>query len=138
MNRLELQTLSRQRRKEAYALLQRKLYPGAYYLVGYSVECALKACIAKQVAKHDFPNKKLANKAYTHALQELISLAGLDLKLKTDMKTNPKLETNWLIVKDWVETSRYEAKITRVQAYDMYSACVARKNGVLTWVAQRW
>ena len=138
MNRTELQNLSRQRRKEANALLKRELYPGAYYLIGYAVECALKACIAKQTARHDFPDKTLATKVYTHNIDQLVGLAGLDLGLKTEMKENRKLQTNWLIVKDWSEASRYESRITRVQAEDMYTACVARKHGFLSWVTRRW
>jgi hypothetical protein len=77
MNRQELQELSKIRRKEATALLKAKHYAGAYYLLGYSVECALKACIAKQTNKHDFPNKDFANKVYVHNLEVLIKLAGL-------------------------------------------------------------
>ena len=56
-NREALQLISRQRKREAAALLRAKLFPGAYYLAGYAVECALKACVAKQTNKHDFPNK---------------------------------------------------------------------------------
>ncbi len=34
-------------------------YPdGAYYPAGYSVECGLKACIAKGVQRYDFPDKR--------------------------------------------------------------------------------
>jgi len=138
MNRRELQDLSRQRRKEAHALLQRHLYPGAYYLIGYSVECALKACIAKQTERYEFPNKDLANRAYTHNVQQLVNLSGLDPKLQGEMKANSKLETNWLIVKDWTEASRYETGITKARATDMYSACVARKHGFLSWIARQW
>jgi HEPN domain-containing protein len=32
-------------------LLEAGLYAGAYYLAGYAVECALKACIAKKTAR---------------------------------------------------------------------------------------
>ena len=47
MDRRELQSLSRVRAKEAKALLDAGLHEGAFYLAGYAVECALKACIAK-------------------------------------------------------------------------------------------
>lgn len=69
------------------------------------MECALKACIAKQTAKHDFPNKTIAQKAHTHNIQQLVGLGGLDPKLQRDLKANRTLETNWLIVKDWSEAS---------------------------------
>lgn len=47
VDRQDLQELSRVRLKEATALLKLGLFDGAYYLAGYAVECALKACIAK-------------------------------------------------------------------------------------------
>ncbi len=138
MNRQELQAISRIRKKEAAALLKSKHYAGSYYLLGYSVECALKACIAKQTKKYDFPDKYVAQKAYAHNLEQLLSVAGLDYKLKQDMKTNKTLEVNWSIVKDWQSTSRYTSTITGAEAKDLYSACTSRTNGVLAWVKAQW
>jgi HEPN domain-containing protein len=43
VDRNELQALSRLRLKEAAALLELGWFDGAFYLAGYSVECALKA-----------------------------------------------------------------------------------------------
>ena len=57
MNRLDLQQLSDLRIGEAKALLAQGFPEGAYYLAGYSVECALKACIARRTREHDFPDK---------------------------------------------------------------------------------
>ncbi len=48
MNRSDFQRLTRLRLDEAKVLLANERYQGAYYLIGYAVECALKACIAKQ------------------------------------------------------------------------------------------
>jgi hypothetical protein len=68
MNRTDLQKLSRMRVKEAKALLDAGQSCGAYYLTGYAVECALKACIAKQVRRNDFPDKRTVTESYTHDL----------------------------------------------------------------------
>jgi len=138
MNRQELQELSKIRRKEAATLLKAKHYSGAYYLLGYSVECALKACIAKQTNKYDFPNKDLANKAYAHNLEQLVKLAGLENELATDFKKNKTLEVNWAIIKDWKESSRYICAITPADAKDLYSACTSRINGILSWIKTKW
>ena len=43
--------------KRQKALLDGGYPAGAYYLMGYAVECALKACIAKQTKRYDFPPK---------------------------------------------------------------------------------
>ena len=138
MNRQELQDISRVRRKEATTLLKAKHYAGAYYLLGYSVECALKACIAKQTNKYDFPNKDVVLKAYVHNLEQLLKVAGLDYQLKQDMKSNQNLEVNWSIVKDQKATSRYISSVSSTEAKDLYSACTSRTNGVLAWVKAQW
>ena len=138
MNRATFQRISELRRREAAVLLRARQYPGAYYLVGYSVECALKACIAKQVRKYDFPDRKLANEAFTHDLEKLMKLSGLATVLDREMRTNKSLELNWAVAKDWSESSRYEMGISAAQARDLYSACTAGKDGVLNWVRKRW
>jgi hypothetical protein len=71
VNRKELQSLSRVRLAEAGALLKAGFPDGAYYLAGYSVECALKACIAKQTRLHDSPDKKIVDSSHTHNLRNL-------------------------------------------------------------------
>lgn len=113
-------------------------WEGAYYLAGYSVECALKACIAKQVKQHDFPDLNTVNRSYTHDLEKLIGLAGLKERLKNDFNEIDGLEVNWSIVKDWSEAARYSPTVAETLARDMYNACSERTNGVLTWLRQSW
>lgn len=138
MNRSDLQKISRLRLKEAAVLLKAGHYPGAYYLAGYSVECALKACIAKRTKRHDFPDKKLVNDAWVHNLEQLIRHAELWKDLEKDRETNKTLGVNWAVVRDWNVAARYHAHISHVQARDFYSACTARKNGILSWIKKRW
>jgi hypothetical protein len=138
MNRGIFQQISEIRRRDAATLLKARQSSGAYYLTGYAVECALKACVAKQIRRYDFPDRKLANEVFTHDLEKLMSLAGLAPELKKEMETNKPLELNWAVVKDWSESSRYEIGITEAQARDLYSACTARRDGVLNWIRRRW
>ena len=72
MNREAFQQLTRLRLKDARALIKTGHYSGAYYLAGYSVECALKASIARKTARYDFPNKKLAEDSHCHDLDRLL------------------------------------------------------------------
>jgi hypothetical protein len=101
------------------------------------VECALKACVAKQVKRYDFPDKKLANEAFTHNLEQLVRVAGLASEFENDRKARAALDLNWAVVKDWSESTRYEIGITEAQARDLYSACTGR-NGILPWIRKRW
>lgn len=137
MNRRHFQRISRLRVQEARVLLDGQQYAGAYYLIGYAIECALKACVAKQVKQYDFPEKRIANEAFTHDIEKLIRVAGLAVELEKERAANPALDINWAIVKDWSETVRYELGITEAQAKDLYSACIGR-NGILPWVRKRW
>jgi len=137
MNRYYLRELTHIRLKDARMLLRSENYEGAYYLCGYVVECGLKACIAKQTKRYDFPDKKIVNESYTHDLTKLVKVAGLDLALDQEIRCNLDFERNWAVVKDWTQGSRYE-KHTKKEAQDLYSAIVNRKYGVLRWIKQYW
>jgi HEPN domain-containing protein len=137
MNRDDFKRLAEIRVREARTLLDAGHYPGAYYLIGYAVECALKACVSKQIKRYDFPDKKFANAAYTHELKDLVGVAGLSRDLERDRVANSNLDANWLVVKDWNESFRYDLGITRQRAFGLYSACTGR-NGVLQWIRRRW
>jgi len=137
VNRNDFQSVSRERLADARVLLRNRCFGGAYYLAGYAVECALKACIASHVRRYDFPDKRLVDDSYTHDLSKLVRLAGLEEELKKQ-QSNAEFERNWAVVKDWTETSRYVRTVTRVKARDLYSAIAARRNGVLPWIKQCW
>ena len=97
-----------------------------------------KACIAKQVRRHDFPDKATVEKSWKHDLKELAKTAGLEKALKDEIKNNPQFSANWGVVKEWNEASRYSAATTMIEARDMIRAVSARTNGVLQWITQRW
>jgi HEPN domain-containing protein len=59
VNRAEFQRLAETRIADARALFEAGRNDAAFYLAGYAVECALKACIAKKTREHDFPAKSL-------------------------------------------------------------------------------
>ena len=139
MNRTDLQQLAHDRVLDAEALLNAGRWSGAYYVSGYAVECALKACIARQTNLHDFPDKTAVQRSHTHNLTELLDLAGLRLRLQLDSTpaANPSLGINWQSVKDWSERSRYEQK-TEAQARLLFEAITDPINGVLRWIKVNW
>lgn len=143
MNRSDLQKLADVRLKEAKTLLDAGCYEGAYYLAGYAIECALKACIAKKTREHDFPDQRLVNESYKHDLVALQKTAGLEPEFLSEVKPNKRegnksLENNWRVVAKWSETSRYDNPIAKNDAQDLYSAIIDGTNGVLQWLKKRW
>jgi hypothetical protein len=142
VDRKRLQDLSRSRLTDARALLGRKRWSGAYYLSGYVIVCALKACLLKHLGESDsvFGTQgylKQLNDCWTHDLVKLVSLAGLTANLDTAKNANAAFRGYLGIVKDWKETSRYEIK-TEVQARALYEAVTHKTDGVYRWIQSHW
>ena len=137
MNRADLQKLSNTRIREAKLLFEAGEYSGAYYLAGYAVECALKACIAKGVKRYDFPDKSLAQDSYVHDLGKLLRLADPNSELVTATQANPMLNASWNLTKSWTEQSRYTIR-AKNEAEAIIAAITRRKDGVLPWIKRRW
>lgn len=137
MKRKDLQELAVVRLKEASQLLRAGCPDGAYYLAGYAVECAIKACIAKRTERFEFPDKPRALASWTHDLSDLIGTAKLDNALRAEEKLQPDLNANWTIVRQWSERSRYERR-TMAQAQARLDAIKDRKYGALSWLKNHW
>jgi HEPN domain-containing protein len=138
MNRADLQRLAELRIQEAKLLLEHGFYHGAYYLAGYAIEFALKACIAKKTKEHDFPDKELVQKLFTHDLEILLRKAGLESELVGEMKKNPAMERNWTLAREWSEEARYATADLKYFAEGLFSAIMEPQNGVLVWLKKRW
>lgn len=138
MNKSDLEALVDIRVNEAKLLLDNRRFEGAYYLLGYALECAIKACIAKQVKEHDFPDKQLANASYTHKLSDLLGVAGLKQKLQEKEEADEDFRLNWAVVKEWSEDARYEHTIEETMAKDFFEATTNDKSGILVWLKNWW
>ena len=137
MERRDLQELAKVRLKEATALLRLGLFDGAYYLAGYAVECALKACIAKGTQRYEFPDKKKVESSHSHNLRELSRVAGLDDARGDQAQRDPDFRTNWDVVQAWSEQSRYR----RHRSEDAQALVVAvgdKRHGVVSWIKLHW
>lgn len=137
MDRNDLRELADTRLRDAEVLLRNGNHAGAYYLAGYVIECALKACIARQTQRHDFPDRRVVNASWTHDLAILVRTAKLDEQLGHELRTNEAFVLNWSIVKDWTEESRYERR-SKEEAEQLYAAITDREGGVLRWVRRYW
>ena len=137
MERKDLQELSRIRLKEAKALLAAGMSDGAYYLAGYAVECAFKACIAKGTKRYEFPDKGRVESSYTHKLPDLVKVAGLERALAELASKSPEFRANWAFVKSWTEHSRYQRHQPQ-EAEQLLAAVGDRRHGVISWIKVYW
>ena len=137
MTKQLLELLTIERLRESKLLLDQKCFSGAYYLAGYSIECGLKACVAKQINSQEIPSKSFVNDFYTHDLERLIKVANMDQDRVIKEKSDLDFAINWGILKDWNEGARYK-EWTEVQANELYNAIENLKGGVLPWIRQYW
>lgn len=136
--RMVLQYLADARIREAEILLSHHCWDGAYYLAGYAVEAALKACyIRHQAGKDTLPEKNLHQTLYTHDLDILFATADLKNLRIQDEAANPVFQVYWQTVKRWSEQSRY-MQIPEQSARDLVEATNHPQDGVLTWIKLRW
>lgn len=138
MNRDDFTRLSILRLEEARTLLKDNLYNGAYYLAGYAVECALKACFAKQTQQFDFPDKEKTAKVYTHKLLALVMVSGLQNDLEEEKGKNNSFKENWNLATRWDESARYSSNYTELQAKELIEAIIDPTNGVMQWLKRYW
>ncbi|MBY0506304.1 MAG: HEPN domain-containing protein [Bryobacteraceae bacterium] len=137
MDRKELQDLSKVRLREAAALLRLGHFDGAFYLAGYAVECGLKACIAKETRRGEFPDRKKVESSHTHNLLQLIKVAGLDKQCALQAGRDPSFGSNWDYVQRWSEQSRYRRHEPEA-ARALLAAVSDRRHGVIAWIKQQW
>lgn len=134
MDRDTFRRLALLRLAEAKALLQSGHYPGAYYLCGYAVECALKACLAKKTKRFAYPSEPavVRQRYYTHELSELLKQVGDPL-----VKELP-LHSGWAELTRWSPDCRYDLGTTEEEARFLYSVIAHLSNGVLRCIRKHW
>ncbi len=137
MDRTELQRLAQERLADAEALFAAGRFSGAYYLAGYVIECAVKACVAKLTTPESLPDRELARILYTHDLKTLAKAEKLDVAIGQRAKSDPEFDRNWAIVNFWSEDARYKSW-SRDMAKSMLDAVSDRAYGVLPCIAQYW
>jgi HEPN domain-containing protein len=136
--RADFQHHAETRLTEAKALLDAGHWDGAYYLAGYAVELALKACIIKLLmARDSFPSKEFSQSCYTHTLQPLAKVAAVEVQLAADSTANAALKSFWSVTRDWSEQKRYH-QIGESEARLLVEAISDPTNGVLQWIKARW
>jgi len=128
--------LAEEKLADAKHLLADGRWANAYYLAGYAVELALKACIAKTFKAETIPDKALVNATYSHNFTNLVGTAELTADLN-NRKMAQAFEINWGVVVQWSEESRYESRGEQ-EAKDLIAAIEDATDGVLVWIKAYW
>jgi HEPN domain-containing protein len=128
--------LAEEKLADAKHLLADGRWANAYYLAGYAVELALKACIAKTFKAETIPDKALVNATYSHDFDNLVGTAKLTADRENRKKTRA-FEINWGIAGRWSEESRYESKGEQ-DAKNLIAAIEDATDGVLVWIKAHW
>jgi len=137
LTRNDLQRLAQVRLDDALFLVQANRPSSAYYLAGYAVELALKACICRQVRSDTIPDKGFVNAIYTHSPDKLLSVAGLRPQFDAAVNTDSQLAAYWAIVNNWNEESRYEVW-DPIAAATLLQAVHDPDHGVFRWLKLHW
>jgi HEPN domain-containing protein len=139
MNRRDFQVLAEVRIREALVLLENQCYQGAYYLAGYAVECALKACKAKNTDQYDFPpDRNTVNRIYSHNFNWLLQEAELEEAHEIETSTDSQFAVNCHQVIEWNEGTRYRPSILQNDAEEMTLAVADKDHGVLAGLRELW
>jgi hypothetical protein len=97
----------------------------------------LKACIAKETKRSEFPELDRVKGSYTHNFAVLVKLADIDGSLRDEETNDPDFRLNWQLARDWSEKARY-LKYTETKARALYRAITDRRHGVMRWLRRHW
>ena len=139
MNRLDAKRFADERVFDAGVLLDAKCWHAAYYIVGYAVECGLKACVLKYIENTGivFQDKRFFEACFTHDIEKLVRAANLEAIRGLDVQSNPLRAEYWEIVKEWSVDVRYQEK-SEIAARRLFLAITDATNGVLPWIKTQW
>lgn len=138
--RAQWQQLAEDRVLDAQALAAAGRWSGAFYLIGYAVECGLKACVLARVGASPevvYQDRKFSNDAWTHDIERLVLLANLKAVRDADAAASAPLYHNWQRVKDWSEEARYHQN-GQPDAQSLLDAVTDPTDGVMQWIRVRW
>lgn len=90
--------IAKARLRDAEILMKSKRYDGSIYLCGYSIELALKSRICKTLNWTAYPPRGQFSgfeSFKTHNLDILLSLSGMENKIKKNFLVEWSLITSW-------------------------------------------
>lgn len=133
LKRTTLQGVAQAKFDDAFILMKHHRFSNAYYLAGFAIEIALKACIAKRFEADTIPDKALVADLYIHDLRKLVNVAGLKSDLDTTERADSSFSAHWAIVCEWKPDVRYDS-VDAISTQIM----MASVHEVFEWIRARW
>jgi len=137
LKRTDLHAIALAKLDDARLLLEHGRWSSSYYLGGYALEIALKACIARTIEAETIPDRRFINDIFVHDLAKLVTLAGLKNALDARKDGDPAFWANWALVTQWRPEVRYEI-VQPTTAQLTVSAIADEPSGVFPWIRQFW
>lgn len=141
INRTILKSLVVRKLKASKALYTAGDYDTAGYILGYVVECGLKAIICKTLNLREYPDTgRHFNVFASHSLDLLLILSGYSCELDITRKSNKHLKNNWQkLTKDWSPDVRYKQGVySQDLIKEKLVAIEDSKYGFLAWFQGKW
>jgi len=139
LDRKTLKSVTNKKLKAAKILYGAGDYDTAGYLLGYVVECSLKAIVCKTLNLKEYPDTGRHQDVFaSHSFDRLLTLSGYskDLNLSKNKDLNDKWST---LTKDWKPETRYnEGVFTKKVIEEKIEALEDSKKGFMAWVKTRW
>jgi hypothetical protein len=139
LDRKSLKAVAMSKLKAAKILQSANDFNTAGYLLGYVVDCALKACICKRLNLSVYPDSGKHHDVFSsHDLDRLLVLSGHSEEI--DLSKNKDLFNNWsTLTKDWKTSVRYDEKTYNQRNIDeKIIALEDQTTGFLAWVRKKW
>lgn len=139
MTRNDLKEVVKTKLKAAKILFNAGDYTTSGYLLGYVVECSLKAVICKKLKLAIYPDSgKHFDVFASHDFDRLLMLSGYSEDIT--LQSNPTLFNYWsILTKDWKPEIRYNNTVyTLNNIQDKITALEDSNDGFLVWIKKRW
>jgi HEPN domain-containing protein len=139
-NHKQLREIAQSRLKAGKTLLDDGDYDGAVYMMGYAIECALKAVICKRLNLASYPDQgvggEIATFFKTHKFDILLTLSGLEKEFT--LAAPQRRSENWSESTKWHPDMRYApvGSKTKIEAERMHIALSERSDGILSWISK--
>ena len=142
-NHKQLREISKSRLRTSKILIDHQDYDGAFYMMGYVLECALKSVICKRLNLANYPDKDSSEDKRsifrTHKFDILLTLSGIEKDFSLSTLVPARRSENWSIATKWRPETRYEpiGSHNQIEVVRVYEALTENPEGILNWISKK-